>query len=57
MRQQRHFILTLGIDRLRQIAGGNGANMRNHLMQRLQQHVAHGDPAGDNHRHHNHHNG
>ncbi len=57
MRQQRHFVLPLPIDRLRQVACGNSANMRDHLMQRLQQHVAHGDPAGNNHCHDNHHNG
>ena len=55
--QHRHFVLAVGINRLGQVAGGNSANMGNDLMQRLQQHVAHGDPAGDNHRHHNHHNG
>ncbi|CCK16038.1 hypothetical protein BN136_2048 [Cronobacter universalis NCTC 9529] len=55
-RQQRHFVMALRIDRLRQIACGNRADMAHHVMQRQQQHTAHRHPADDNDSEHHHHN-
>ena len=55
-RQDGHFIITVCLNRLGEIACRNSANMVYHLFKRQQQHAAHGDPAGDNHYNHQQHN-
>ncbi|CCJ86268.1 hypothetical protein BN133_2645 [Cronobacter dublinensis 582] len=56
-RQQRHFVIAVGVDRLRQIACGNRADVTHDVMQRQQEHAAHRHPANHNHSQHQHHNG
>ncbi len=57
MRQQRHFVFAFGSNRPGQIACGDSADVTEHLIQRLEQHAAHRNPAGNNHGDHHQHDG